>query len=77
MVRSVLGGIHHIPTSHLFCWHKLTSVAIYEQGIRGLYAVQGGIALSPSKKVKYVSYNTNINTITSQQMVFFFKLEMQ
>ena len=40
-------------------------------GICRLYAVQGGIALSPSKKAKYVSYNTKINTITSQQMVFF------
>ena len=33
--------------------------------------MQGGIALSPSKKAKYVSYNTKINTIISQQMVFF------
>jgi len=69
--RGVYAGIRHIPTSRLFCWHILTPVAIYEQGICGLYAVQRGIALSPSKKAKYVSYSTKINTITSQQMVFF------
>ena len=33
--------------------------------------MQGARALSPSKKTKYVSYNTKINTFTSQQMVFF------
>jgi len=37
-------GIRRLPTSRLFCRRILTSAAIYEQGIRGLYAV-----LSPSK----------------------------
>jgi len=42
----------------------MASVAIYEQGIHGLYAVQDGIALSPSKKAKYVHTIPKINTIT-------------
>jgi len=70
-VSGAYAGKRCIPTSRLFCWRILTSVAIHEQGIRGLYAVNGSIALSPSKKVKYVSYNTKTNTITTQQMVFF------
>jgi len=44
--RGVLGvyaSIRRIPTSRLFCRRILTSVAVYKQGIRGLYAVQGGI----------------------------------
>jgi len=35
----VYASIRRIPTSGLFCRRILTSVVIYEQGIRGLYAV--------------------------------------
>ena len=44
---------------------------VYSPQLPYMNRVYAGYTLSPSKKAKYVSYNTKINTITSQQMVFF------
>jgi len=51
-IGGVYAGIRRIPTSRWFCRRILTSVAVYKQGIRGLYAVQGGICVSKLSHVK-------------------------